>query len=134
MVEAVKAKRWRELARLSERDRALCTVAEKLSAQPTRMTKGDWQPLRELGFDDRACLEVTHVVGLFNYLTRLADGLVLGDRKRQTFGIDRSSGKHRMPLLDSRVLPLARRLQPIKQIAALEIQQLVIDRGSHALR
>ena len=73
----MKAKRWRELARLSERDRALCTVAEKLSAEPTRMTEGDWQPLRELGFDDRACLEVTHVVGLFNYLTRLADGLGL---------------------------------------------------------
>lgn len=26
------------------------------------------------GFDDRACLEVGHIVGLFNYLTRLADG------------------------------------------------------------
>jgi alkylhydroperoxidase family enzyme len=41
------------------------------------MTERDWQPLRELGFDDRACLEVAHVVGLFNYLTRLADGLGL---------------------------------------------------------
>ncbi len=41
------------------------------------MTEGDWQPLRDLGFDDRACLEVAHIVGLFNYLTRLADGLGL---------------------------------------------------------
>jgi alkylhydroperoxidase family enzyme len=41
------------------------------------MTEKDWQPLRDLGFDDRACLEVAHIVGLFNHLTRLADGLGL---------------------------------------------------------
>ena len=52
-------------------------MAEKLSSTPTRMVERDWQPLRDLGFDDRACLEVTHVVGIFNYLTRLADGLGL---------------------------------------------------------
>ena len=52
-------------------------MAEKLSAAPTRMTEEDWQPLRALGFDDRACLEVAHVVGIFNYLTRLADGFGL---------------------------------------------------------
>ena len=59
------------------RQRALCTVAEKLSATPTRMVEADWQPLRELGFDDVALLEVGHIVGLFNYLTRLADGFGL---------------------------------------------------------
>ena len=62
---------------LSARERALCTLAEKLSATPTRMVEADWQPLRELGFDDRACLEVAHIVGIFNYLTRLADGFGL---------------------------------------------------------
>ena len=62
---------------LSPRQRALCEVAEKLSAQPTRMTERDWQPLRDLGFDDQGCLEVAHIVGIFNYLTRLADGLGL---------------------------------------------------------
>ena len=62
---------------LTARQRALCTVAEKMSATPTRMTEEDWQPLRDLGFDDRACLEVAHIVGIFNYLTRLADGLGL---------------------------------------------------------
>jgi uncharacterized protein YciW len=41
------------------------------------MVEEDWQPLRDLGFDDRACLEVAHIVGLFNYLTRLADGFGL---------------------------------------------------------
>jgi alkylhydroperoxidase family enzyme len=41
------------------------------------MVEQDWQPLRDLGFDDEACLEVAHVVGIFNYLTRLADGFGL---------------------------------------------------------
>ena len=41
------------------------------------MTEADWQPLRDLGFDDRGCLEVAHIVGVFNYLTRLADGFGL---------------------------------------------------------
>ena len=73
----MKNKSWRELESLSERDRALCEVAEKMSATPTRMTEDDWQPLRDLGFDDEAVLEVGHIVGIFNYLTRLADGMGL---------------------------------------------------------
>ena len=76
IVEAIKEGRWRALE-LSPRTRALCEVAEKLSATPTRMAPEDWQPLRDLGFDDKACLEVGHIVGIFNYLTRLADGFGL---------------------------------------------------------
>jgi uncharacterized peroxidase-related enzyme len=75
-VEAIKQRRWRAV-RLSPRQRALCDVAEKLSGTPTRMTAEDWQPLRDLGFDDEALLEVGHIVGLFNYLTRMADGFGL---------------------------------------------------------
>ena len=41
------------------------------------MVEDDWRPLRDLGFDDEAILEVAHVVGIFYYLTRLADGLGL---------------------------------------------------------
>ena len=41
------------------------------------MVEEDWQPLRDLGFDDEMVLEVAHVVGIFNYLTRMADGLGL---------------------------------------------------------
>jgi alkylhydroperoxidase family enzyme len=52
-------------------------VAEKLSATPTKMLEDDWKPLRDLGFGDEACLEVGHIVGIFNYLTRLADGFGL---------------------------------------------------------
>jgi alkylhydroperoxidase family enzyme len=77
LAEAIKRGAWREAPDLSERDIALCTVAEKLSATPTRMVEEDWQPLRDLGFDDQGLLEVAHIVGLFNYLTRLADGMGL---------------------------------------------------------
>jgi alkylhydroperoxidase family enzyme len=68
---------WRALDGLDGRSRALCAVAEKLSIAPTTMGPEDWEPLRELGFDDQACLEVAHVVGIFNHLTRLADGFGL---------------------------------------------------------
>ena len=71
IVEAVTHRRWRELPTLTPRQLALCTVA------PTRMVELDWQPLRDLGFDDVALLEVGHIVGIFNYLTRLADGFGL---------------------------------------------------------
>ena len=84
LVEAIKHKRWRELPEVSPRERALCSLAEKLSAIPTRMVEQDWQPLRNLGFDDRACLEVAYIIGLFNYLIRLADGFSLqADAKTQ---------------------------------------------------
>ena len=77
IVEAVSHRRWRDLPSLTPLQLALCTVAEKLSATPTRIVEADWQPLRELGFDDVALLEVGHIVGIFNYLTRLADGFGL---------------------------------------------------------
>jgi hypothetical protein len=41
-----------------------------MSATPTRMTRQDWQPLRDLGFGDRELLEVGHVVGIFIGETR----------------------------------------------------------------
>lgn len=84
---AIKAGSWREAPGLSERDIALCTVAEKMSANPTKMVEEDWRPLRAMGFDDEACLEVGHVVGVFNYLTRMADGFgLLLDQGTQAAG------------------------------------------------
>ena len=76
-MQAIREHRWQDLSSLSERERALCSIAHKLSATPTRMVETDWDELRGLGFDDTACVEVAHVVGMFNYVTRLADGLGL---------------------------------------------------------
>jgi alkylhydroperoxidase family enzyme len=77
LIDAIKKRRWRELNALSARNRALCQVADKMSAMPARMSPADWKPLRGMGFDDRILLEVAHVVGIFNCLTRLADGFGL---------------------------------------------------------
>lgn len=74
---AIRERRWRELETLTGRDRELCEVAERISGQPTSMVAADWQPLRDRGLSDEAILEVAHIVGIFNHLTRLADGLGL---------------------------------------------------------
>lgn len=76
LVDAIKEGRWQELD-LPPRTRALGDIAQKLSGEPTKMVEEDWQPLRELGFDDRGIMEVAHIVSFFNYCTRLADGLGL---------------------------------------------------------
>jgi len=49
------------------------------------MTAADWQPLRDLGLDDQGLMELAHLVAIFNYFTRLADGfgLILHPRLRQ---------------------------------------------------
>lgn len=77
LADAVRDGSWKDLEGLSERERALLTVARKLSAEPTKMVESDWAPLRALGFTDDGLLEVAHIVGIFNHLTRLADGMGL---------------------------------------------------------
>ncbi len=56
-------------------DRALCRYAVKLTRKAAPMTQADLAPLRAAGFDDRAIHDATQVVGYFNYITRIADGL-----------------------------------------------------------
>jgi alkylhydroperoxidase family enzyme len=41
------------------------------------MTAEDWQPLRDAGLDEQGLLEVAHIVAIFNYFTRMADGFGL---------------------------------------------------------
>lgn len=65
---------WRK-ASLSRADRALCSFAEKLTLNPSAASKADVADLRQLGFDDRAIHDATQVIGYFNYINRVADGL-----------------------------------------------------------
>ena len=65
---------WRS-APLSEPDRALCLLAAKLTHEQGKMSHEDLEPLRTLGFDDRGIHDAVQVIALFNYYTRLADGL-----------------------------------------------------------
>lgn len=77
LADALRHGTWQDLETLRDRERALIAIAHKLSLEPTKMVEADWTPLRELGFDDEALLEVAHIVGIFNHLTRLADGMGL---------------------------------------------------------
>ena len=65
---------YREAA-LSAEDRALCDYAVKLTVSPGEMGDRDVVRLRELGFSDAAITIATQVVGYFNYINRIADGL-----------------------------------------------------------
>jgi len=62
---------------VAHKDGGLSAARPKLSADAPRVTVTDWEVLRALGFDEMGCLEVAHIVGIFNYLTRLADGFGL---------------------------------------------------------
>lgn len=48
-----------------------------MTLRARKMTAADWQPLRDLGFDDQGLLELGHLIALFSYFTRLADGFGL---------------------------------------------------------
>jgi uncharacterized peroxidase-related enzyme len=65
---------WRQ-APLSTPDRTLCAYAEKLTLEPKQMGEEDMAVLRKHGFEDRAIHDATQVIGYFNYINRIADGL-----------------------------------------------------------
>ena len=76
MAAAIHCGHW-DTASLSQRDRALGTVAHKLSLDPRTVGPDDWATLAGVGLDEEGCLELAHIVGVFNHLTRLADGFGL---------------------------------------------------------
>jgi uncharacterized peroxidase-related enzyme len=65
---------WRKAA-LSEVDRGLCQLAEKLTHRQRGMALEDLDRLRTLGLDDTAIHDAVQVVAYFNYITRIADAL-----------------------------------------------------------
>jgi alkylhydroperoxidase family enzyme len=48
-----------------------------MTLKPREMTAEDWQPLRDAGLSEQGLLEVGHVVAVFNYFPRMADGFGL---------------------------------------------------------
>lgn len=65
---------WRS-AELDESDRALCEWAEKLTQSPDKMTRTDVEGLQGEGFSQSAISDAAQVIGYFNYINRIADGL-----------------------------------------------------------
>lgn len=62
-------------AGFSAEDEALCEFAEKLTVAPGRVGSADVDRLRDFGFSDEQISITTQVVGYFNYINRVADGL-----------------------------------------------------------
>ncbi len=48
-----------------------------MSLRPREMTAADWQGLRDVGLDDQGLLELGHLIAIFNYFPRMADGFGL---------------------------------------------------------
>lgn len=65
---------WRT-AKLSQQDSALCAYAEKLTRSPAKITKEDTQGMKATGLSDRAIHDAAQVIGYFNYINRVAEGL-----------------------------------------------------------
>jgi len=63
------------MAPLSEADRVLLGHAVDLTTEQRSVSRADLDRLRSHGFDDVAIHDATQVVGYFNYVTRIADGL-----------------------------------------------------------
>jgi alkylhydroperoxidase family enzyme len=50
----------------------------QLTRDATRIARQDHERLREVGFDDRAILQITLIASWFNYINRVADALGVG--------------------------------------------------------
>ena len=60
---------------LSQEDKALCSWAEKLTLTPGEMDESDVRKLAATGFSQNAISDAAQVIGYFNYINRIADGL-----------------------------------------------------------
>lgn len=67
---------WRQ-AHLTEREATLAAYAEKLTLHPAQVTPADLEPLRAIGLDDHAILEVVQVIGMFNMTNRVSSAIGL---------------------------------------------------------
>ena len=66
-------------AELTPRERALCDFAVKLTHLAAEVDESDMAPLRAAGLSDADISDAIQVVGYFNYVTRVADGIGIED-------------------------------------------------------
>ncbi len=62
-------------ADLDAETRGILDFATKLTQDPSSMERVDVEGLRQLGLDDERILSVVLITCMFNFMTRLADGL-----------------------------------------------------------
>ena len=66
-------------AELSPRERALCDFAVKLTHLAAEVDESDIEGLRAQGLSDVDVSDAIQVIGYFNYVTRVADGVGIED-------------------------------------------------------
>ena len=62
-------------AKLSNQDKVLCTLAEKLTLTPSETNINDIRNLERTGLSQEAISDAVQVIGYFNYINRVAEGL-----------------------------------------------------------
>jgi uncharacterized peroxidase-related enzyme len=79
-------------ATLEPKEFAMLEFAELLTVQPANVVEDDIQHLREVGWKDEDIVDIVHQTALFNYMTRVADGLGvdLDERMREAEERDKS--------------------------------------------
>ena len=73
-----------EHARVEPKVRVLLDFASKLSREPAAITRADWDGLLTAGWTRQQSIEAIHIVGLFEYLNRVADGFGMEARGTDT--------------------------------------------------
>lgn len=64
---------------LSSKDRLLCDYAKELTLNPQNFNDSSWaDQLKAMGFNDRAILDATLVIGYFNFVNRIVQSLGVG--------------------------------------------------------
>lgn len=72
---AAQIKRDYRQAALDSRTRTLLDYAVQVTRDPHQVNEKTIEGLRQAGWTDEEILTATHIIGFFNYYTRLADAL-----------------------------------------------------------
>ncbi len=76
LVEALR--RDHRTAPVTGAEHAMLEYAERMTRDATQLGPQDVARLREVGYDDRAILQITLIAGWFNYINKVADALGVG--------------------------------------------------------
>ncbi len=72
---------------------ALLEYAERLTTAPASIRQADVQRLRGAGWSDRAISDAVQIIGYFNYINRVADGLGVDLEPEMTAGDGGGTGR-----------------------------------------
>jgi len=65
-------------APISEQEKVMLDYVVQITRDATRISQGDHERLRAVGFDDKGILQITLIASWFNYINRVADALGVG--------------------------------------------------------